>query len=234
MKKIQLVVLLVVAMGFVSAENNIEKMFPKDLYRNRVVIEQHQKSGTDIGFRLERIKINDLKNMQPYELPEFLKNYFEENREITSKDLKKFLKGDEKFVLQLGDLNLVDLYSYRKIYRGKEPVGEYHFTAGIGPDLSVGGGFVYSLSYIDKDEIVRFFVNTGYLNKEMDVLESLPEIFYKKDGKWYWRSEEAMVELCKMMENHDERLPVEMLELQLKWEEIIGNLEVNGKKITLK
>ena len=170
MKKIQLVVLLVVAMGFVSAENNIEKMFPKDLYRNRVVIEQHQKSGTDIGFRLERIKINDLKNMQPY--PEFLKNYFEENREITSKDLKKFLKGDEKFVLQLGDLNLVDLYSYRKIYRGKEPVGEYHFTAGIGPDLSVGGGFVYSLSYIDKDEIVRLFVNTGYLNKEMDVFHT--------------------------------------------------------------
>ena len=37
-----------------------------------------------------------------------------------------------------------------------------------------------------------------------------------------------------MMENHDERLPVEMLELQLKWEEIIGNLEVDGKKITLK
>ena len=66
MKRIQLVILLIGAMGFVSAENNIEKMFPKDLYRNRVVIEQHQKSGTDIGFRLERIKINDLKNMQPY------------------------------------------------------------------------------------------------------------------------------------------------------------------------
>ena len=73
MNKMQMVVLLVVAMGFVSAENNIEKMFPKDLYRNRVVIEHHQKSGTDIGFRLERIKINDLKNMQPYELPEFIK-----------------------------------------------------------------------------------------------------------------------------------------------------------------
>ena len=116
MKKVQLVFLLVVAIGFVSAENNIEKMFPKDLYRNRVVIEQHQESGADIGFRLERIKIKDLNKMQPYELPEFLKKYFKDNKEITSKDLKKLLKGDEKFVLQLGDLNLVDLYSYKKIY----------------------------------------------------------------------------------------------------------------------
>ena len=48
MKKIQMVFLLVVAMGFVSAENNIEKMFPKDLYRNRVVIEQHIKNPVQI------------------------------------------------------------------------------------------------------------------------------------------------------------------------------------------
>ena len=88
--------------------------------------------------------------------------------------------------------------------------------------------------YLDGNEIVRLRLKIGYLFEEMDILESLPEIFYKKDGKWYWKSEDAMVELCKMMENHDERLPVEMLELQLKWEEIIGNLEVDGKKITLK
>ena len=100
--------------------------------------------------------------------------------------------------------------------------------------MDFAGYVEYRLLFLDGDDIVKFYLRAGYLNKEMDVLESLPEIFYKKDGKWYWKSEEAMVELCKMMENHDERLPVEMLELQLKWEEIIGNLEVDGKKITLK
>ena len=227
-------ILFLIPLFGVFGNSNING-YVNDYYTfNTMQLVKQKDSDSTLNYRVTKYKVSHLAEQTEKERSVFLNEYFGKNKKITERKLLKYLKSDQTFVIQKYNAQPVNDYSYKKVYAGKNPVGECHLVCSTEPYMDFAGYVEYRLLFLDGDDIVKFYLRAGYLNKEMDVLESLPEIFYKKDGKWYWKSEEAMVELCKMMENHDERLPVEMLELQLKWEEIIGNLEVDGKKITLK
>lgn len=91
--------------------------------------------------------------------------------------------------------------------------------------------------FLDDNRIWRLSLQT-YLAENYEALDSvfsaLPELTYKKDGYWYWRNNgEALEELCRLMKNHDETLPKGLPALQEAWEQILGNLEINGERISL-
>ncbi|MCM1222800.1 MAG: hypothetical protein NC548_50920 [Lachnospiraceae bacterium] len=97
--------------------------------------------------------------------------------------------------------------------------------------LLVSGSFVYSLSFIDGETLNEFWINTTFLSGDMDALENLPEIFHKEGGIWKWKSRDSLRKLFALMQSHDNRLPVALLQLQEAWEKIIHNLEVDEKKL---
>ena len=101
----------------------------------------------------------------------------------------------------------------------------------------VSDPFIYELFFLDDNRIWRLSLQT-YLAESYEALDSvfsaLPELTYKKDGYWYWRNNgEALEELCRLMKNHDETLPNGLLALQEAWEQILGNLEINGERISI-
>lgn len=228
------VFILIFFTAVVFSGDNISEFILKDFNFSSLEILKNTSSGIKINCIVDKYNMTDIYEMREKYRSDILNEYFKKNDKITARQLLKFFKADQRYVIQKDYSQPITDYSYKKAYKGKTPIGESGFISGKDPYMGFAGNVEYWLLYLDGNEIVRLRLKSGYLFEEMDVLESLPEIFYKKDGKWYWKSEDAMVELCRMMENHDERLPVEMLELQLKWEEIIGNLEVDGKKITLK
>ena len=80
MNKMQMVVLLVVAMGFVSAENNING-YVNDYYTfNTMQLVKQKDSDSTLNYRVTKYKVSHLAEQTEKERSVFLNEYFGKNK----------------------------------------------------------------------------------------------------------------------------------------------------------
>lgn len=238
MKSFTVIFLFCALTASLSAESNV-KMLAESVAVERMSLSAETRPVQEIVYSLSSQTMEDLKSIfheSGYMLSVPVQEILEETGSISYPDLFKLLNSDRDFVLdQYFPMSIVR-GSYRKIRTETCVVGEMVFSTPHDGSF-VSDPFIYELFFLDDNRIWRLSLQT-YLAENYEALDSvfssLPELTYKKDGYWYWRNNgEALEELCRLMENHDETLPKGLLALQEAWEQILGNLEINGERISL-
>ncbi len=115
-------------------------------------------------------------------------------------------------------------------------IGEFFFHGGCGHEkFEVLGSFGYSLSYLDNNKIDMFGLGFNLSEEDFNVFSSIPDIFIKKNGTWYWKKgRQSVTDLYNLMESRDSRLPKVFIDLQETWENIMANLKIDGVKVEVR
>ena len=162
-----------------------------------------------------------------YERTDVLKNYYKENDRLSKDALLELFKTSEKFVIRQA---YGKFWRYAKLYNGETPIGETFVRM---YDGNRAPGFGYSVTFMDGDKVSVYTISCIFGNNGEEYMSSQPELFAKED-RWYWKNSDAPKTFFEMLMNHDKRLPKEFIEIQVLYEKILENLEVNGEKITVK
>jgi hypothetical protein len=234
MKKLIFGFLLALFLTDVQAKNNISGLVPVTAadWNTLSVNEKQNGVPSKLVYRIVRKNISGLKNERPYVLPDCISKYVEQHGDISVQEVLALLNSDEIFVLHKYVPMGIEKKSYGKINRGTQTVGEFSFGSG-NDGLLVSGSFVYRMCFVDGTDIYEFWINFSLSGSGMDLLNSLPDIWYKKDGRWYWQCADSRYALYTLLQKHDTRLQGLFPDLQAAWERIRDNLEIDGVKITV-
>ena len=218
-KKI-LILFMTLCATVVFSESNLKELIKTDDYHFIHVIMNHPSdSGLESSCTWYKFEYEYLDEQANYERTDVLKNYYKENDRLSKDALLELFKTSEKFVIRQA---YGKFWRYAKLYNGETPIGETFVRM---YDGNRAPGFGYSVTFMDGDK-VSVFGNNGE-----EYMSSRPDLFVKNDGFWYWKNDEAKKIFFEMLLNHDKRLPKEFIEIQVLYEKILENLEVNGEKI---
>ena len=216
-KKI-LILFMTLCATVVFSESNLKELIKTDDYHFIHVIMNHPSdSGLESSCTWYKFEYEYLDEQANYERTDVLKNYYKENDRLSKDALLELFKTSEKFVIGQA---YGKFWRYAKLYNGETPIGETFVRM---YDGNRAPGFGYSVTFMDGDKV------SG--NNGEEYMSSRPDLFVKNDGFWYWKNDEAKKIFFEMLLNHDKRLPKEFIEIQVLYEKILENLEVNGEKI---
>ena len=226
-KKI-LILFMTLCATTVFSESNLKELIKTDDYHFIHVIMNHPSdSGLESSCSWYKFEYEYLDEQANYERTDVLKNYYKENEKLTKNALLVLLKSDKEFILSSPGK---DLHRYSKLYNNGTPMGETFFRL---YSTGSGLGFDYKLIFLDGDKVSDYTISCIFGNNGEEYMSSQPELFAKED-RWYWKNSDAPKTFFEMLLNHDKRLPKEFIEIQVLYEKILENLEVNGEKITVK
>lgn len=213
------------------AETNLKEIVPPCVSDYDTLSPAQKKNGVSqkLVYKLSIIKIADLSKQRPWMLSEPVHEHIEKNEDISVKDIKGMLHSDKIFILNKYLPWGTESGSYKKIRIRNQEIGELFFGSG-NDGLVVSGSFVYTVAFVDDDNITNFWINFSLSKEDMDVLGVLPEIFNKKGDLWYWNTVDSRKELFDLLQYKDQKLPEIFIQLQCIWEEILEKLEIDGEK----
>ena len=226
-KKI-LILFMTLCATVVFSESNLKELIKTDDYHFIHVIMNHPSdSGLESSCSWYKFEYEYLDEQANYERTDVLKNYYKENDRLSKDDLLELFKTSEKFVIGQA---YGKFWRYAKLYNGETPIGETFVRMYDGKRAP---GFGYSVTFMDGDKVSDYTISCIFGNNGEEYMSSQPELFAKED-RWYWKNSDAPKTFFEMLLNHDKRLPKEFIEIQVLYEKILENLEVNGEKITVK
>ena len=226
-KKI-LILFMTLCATVVFSESNLKELIKTDDYHFIHVIMNHPSdSGLESSCSWYKFEYEYLDEQANYERTDVLKNYYKENDRLSKDDLLELFKTSEKFVIGQA---YGKFWRYAKLYNGETPIGETFVRMYDGKRAP---GFGYSVTFMDGDKVSDYTISCIFGNNGEEYMSSQPELFAKED-RWYWKNSDAPKTFFEMLLNHDKRLPKEFIEIQVLYEQILENLEVNGEKITVK
>ncbi len=234
MKKQMCAALLCLFAAVLAAETNLEEL-AKSVAADKNTRAPGDAAAPGLVYTISIQTMEDIKELyreSPYMLSIPVRQILERAGDISCADLFALLNSDRAYILdQFFSMSLAD-GSYQKIRSASANIGEAaFFTPHDG--LFVSDPFSYGLFLLDDGAVCRFELQTdiaGNYDALDRVWTAFPELTYKKDGYWYWKSRSSLYAFVQLMEAHDERLPAELLELQTAWEYIAGHLEIDGER----
>ena len=160
-------ILFLIPLFGVFGNSNIDG-YVNDYYTfNTMQLVKQKDFDSTLNYRVTKYKVSHLAEQTEKERSVFLNEYFGKNKKITVRQLLKYLKSEQTFVIQKYNAQPVNDYSYKKVYAGKNPVGECHLVCSTEPYMDFAGYVEYRLLFLDGDDIVKFYLRAGYLNIKM-------------------------------------------------------------------
>ena len=133
------VFILIFFTAVVFSGDNISEFILKDFNFSSLEILKNTSSGIKINCIVDKYNMTDIYEMREKYRSDILNEYFKKNDKITARQLLKFFKADQRYVIQKDYSQPITDYSYKKAYKGKTPIGESGFISGKDPYMGFAG-----------------------------------------------------------------------------------------------
>lgn len=118
--------------------------------------------------------------------------------------------------------------SYKKLRYNEKIIGESYMEFAH-DGLLYPRGFSYLANFITNANIYMIVLSYNDLTDRLP--SEIPDIFYKKDGEWYWKNRSKITDFYNLVNNRKD-LPDELVKLDKYWDQLLESLRIKNSAKT--